>query len=316
MINTTAVSNTIQPFFSKKLLDHAVQVTTLADYAVQEELAPNSGGNQITFFRPPQADLTATGAPAALTEGTVPTARRDIAYTPVTATLAQRGQTAELTDVATTIGLFDFLKTAVAPADRPPYRSGGTPGMLAEIDLPALRPDPGPWVGTPAAELTKDRIDAGAIGCNTVHLFGKVNGTAIQDNRFRTFVFSGAKLPPQVGLTQTVGALPPRQAAAFVTRFREQMAECPELDATAGTEVTELGATGRGPQAMSVWHLSTALPGDRTIEYDVAVLRQGTAVSVLVYVAAPRAQIADTDFVALAQRALQRLARIAPYDQG
>jgi len=113
-INTTAVANTIQPFFSKKLLDHAVQVTTLADYAVQEELPPNSGANQITFFRPPQADLTATGAPAALTEGTTPAARRDIAYTPVTATLAQRGQVAELTDVATTIGLFDFLKTAVA----------------------------------------------------------------------------------------------------------------------------------------------------------------------------------------------------------
>ncbi|WP_408896573.1 hypothetical protein ACJ5H2_16775 [Nocardioides sp. R1-1] len=200
------------------------------------------------------------------------------------------------------------------PVPRAPYPAGEKPSMLSEIDLPPITPDPGPWVGTPATALGEDRIDAGAIGCNTVHLFGRFKGKAIQGNEFRTFVFGGAKLPPQVGLTQTVGALPGGAAGAFVARFREQMAACPELDATAGTEVQELLSTGRGAQALSVWHLSTALPGDRTVEYDVAVLRQGTAVSVLAYVAAPKARIVDEDFVALAQRALDRLARSAPYD--
>lgn len=202
-----------------------------------------------------------------------------------------------------------------APTPRAPFPAGGTtPWMLSEIDLPPITPDPGPWVGTPAAKLAEDRIDAGAIGCDTVHLFGRFGGQAIQGNEFRTFVFSGAQLPPQVGLTQTVGSLPGGVAAAFVTRFREQMTACPDLDATAGTEVEELLSTGKGPQALSAWHLSTALPGDRTIEYDVAVLRQGSAVSVLAYVAAPKAQMANEDFVALAQRALERLARTPAYD--
>ncbi|TNM40377.1 hypothetical protein FHP29_09965 [Nocardioides albidus] len=200
------------------------------------------------------------------------------------------------------------------PVPRTPLPAGEVPGMLSEIDLPPITPDPGPWVGTPAAKLTEDRIDAGAIGCDTVHLSGTFRNKAIQGNEFRTFVFSGADLPPQVGLTQTVGALPAGAAGGFVARFREQMTACPDLDATTGTEVVELLSTGKGPQALSAWHLSTALPGDRTVEYDVAVLRQGTAVSVLVYVAAPKAPMANDDFVALAQRALERLGRTAPYD--
>ncbi|TQK72590.1 hypothetical protein [Nocardioides sp. SLBN-35] len=200
------------------------------------------------------------------------------------------------------------------PTPRAPFPAGATNWMLSEIDLPPITPEPGPWVGTPATKLTEDRIDAGAIGCDTAHLFGKFRNQEIQGNEFRTFVFGGAQLPPQVGLTQTVGSLPSGAAGAFVTRFREQMTACPDLDATAGTEVVELLSSGKGPQALSAWHLSTALPGDRTIEYDVAVLRQGTAVSVLAYVAAPKATMADEDFVALAQRALERLARTAPYD--
>ncbi|MDQ6522577.1 hypothetical protein RB608_03150 [Nocardioides sp. LHD-245] len=200
------------------------------------------------------------------------------------------------------------------PIPRASYPAGSTPWMLSEIDLPPITPDPGPWVGTPAAQLTEDRIDVGAIGCDTVHLYGRFRNRAFQANEFRTFVFSGAKLPPQVGLTQTVGTLPGPAAGAFVTRFREQMAACPDLDATAGTEVEELVAIDQGKQALTAWRLSTALPGDRTIEYDVAVLRQGTAVSVLAYVAAPKALIANEDFVAVAQRALDRLARTAPYD--
>lgn len=200
------------------------------------------------------------------------------------------------------------------PTPRTPLPAGQATWMLSEIDLPPMTPDPGPWVGTPAAKLTEDRIDAGAIGCETVHLYDRFRNRAIQGNEFRTFVFSGTDLPPQVGLTQTVGTLPSGAAGAFVARFREQMTACPDLDATAGTEVQELLIAGKGPQVLSAWHLSTALPGDRTIEYDVAVLRQGTAVSVLAYVAAPKARMANEDFVALAQRALERLGRAAPYD--
>lgn len=113
VINTTAVSNTIQPYYSKKLLDHAVQETRLVEFAMQEELPPGIGATSMRFFRPPTADLSATGAPAALTEGTAPTNFRDIAYTAVDVTLAQLGQVAKVTDVATTVGLVKYLDTAI-----------------------------------------------------------------------------------------------------------------------------------------------------------------------------------------------------------
>lgn len=191
--------------------------------------------------------------------------------------------------------------------DRAPYPVGKVPWMLSEVDLPPLSVDQGPWVGTPATALTKDRVDSGAVGCGTVHLFGAFRGQKVQDNRFRTFVLSAASLPPEVGLTQTVGTLPVSSARAFVDRFRAQVAACPDTDATAGTEVDELASGGNAATALSVWHLKTALPGDKTVEYDVAVLRRGGTLAVVVYVAAPKARIADEDFVALARRSLDRL---------
>lgn len=198
-------------------------------------------------------------------------------------------------------------------ADRASYPIGKTPWLLSEVDLPPLNTDQGPWVGTPPTTLAEDRIDSGAIGCDTLHLFGTYRGKKVQGNRFRTFVLSGANLPPEVGLTQTVGSLPGPAARAFVQRFRDQMAACPDTDATAGTEVDELASRGDGSSALSAWHLSTALPGDRTVEYDVAVVRRGTSLAVLAYVAAPKARIADEDFVALADRTLDRLRSMAAY---
>lgn len=200
--------------------------------------------------------------------------------------------------------------------DRSPYPVGKVPWMLSEIDLPPLSDDRGPWVGTPAARLTEDRVDSGAIGCTTAHLFGSFNKTRIQGNQFRTFALVESNLPPEVGLTQTVGALPVPTARAFVRRIRDQIAACPDLDTSAGTEVVELASSGDARVALTAWRLTTALPGDRTVEYDVAVVRRGTSVSLLVYVASPRARIGDADFVALARRTLDRLAEMGPYKPG
>lgn len=113
VINTSAVSNTIQPHYSKKLLDKAVQLTRLVEFAQQEELPAGQGNTSVRFFRPPQADLSATGAPATLTEGTAPTDFRDISYTAVDVSLVQLGQVAKVTDIANTVGLVKYLDTAI-----------------------------------------------------------------------------------------------------------------------------------------------------------------------------------------------------------
>jgi len=112
-IDTTVVSNTIQPHFSKKLLEKAVPLLRLAETAQLEELPSNIGATSVRFFRPPEPSLTGTGAPAALSEGVAPTAYRDIAYTPIDVTLAQRGQVAKVTDIANNVGLFNYLNQAI-----------------------------------------------------------------------------------------------------------------------------------------------------------------------------------------------------------
>ena len=233
------------------------------------------------------------------------------------ASVRRKGVVRLLADAVNRLCELDGGGTCARPkpplSERSAYPTGSTPWLISEVDLPPLNQDQGPWVGTPTTDLTADRLDAGAVGCTTVHLFRTFRKQAIQGNQFRTFVLSEAELPAQVGLTQIVGTLPGPAAKAFVTRFREQMAACPELDASAGTEVTELLQQGSGARTLSVWHLTTALPGRRSIESDVAVVRNGTALSVLVNVAVPRARIAGDDFVALARRAQDRLGTMAPY---
>lgn len=113
-IDTTLVSNQIQARYSKKLLAHAVQELKLLDYAQQEELPPGEGNTSIRFFRPNAASLTATGAPATLTEGTAPTTYRELSYTAVDIALGQIGEVAKVTDIANNVGLVKYLDGAMA----------------------------------------------------------------------------------------------------------------------------------------------------------------------------------------------------------
>ena len=112
-IDTIVVANTIQPHFSKKLLEKAVPLVRLAETAQLQELPANIGATSVRFYRPPAPDLTAVGAPAALTQGVAPTNFREIAYTPVDFNLAQRGQITKVTDIANNVGLFNYLNQAI-----------------------------------------------------------------------------------------------------------------------------------------------------------------------------------------------------------
>jgi N4-gp56 family major capsid protein len=113
MIDTTLVANTIQPKYSGKLLKHAVQETRLVEFAQQEELPAGIGSTAVRFFRPPQADLTQTGAPGTLTEGTPISTFRDITYTPIDVALVQLGQASKVSDIATNVGLIKYLDSAI-----------------------------------------------------------------------------------------------------------------------------------------------------------------------------------------------------------
>ncbi len=111
--DTSAVSNTIQAYYDKRLLDRAVQATRLQDFAQLKSIPPGIGSTSIRFYRPPVASLTATGAPAAITEGVNPTNYRDLSYTAIDVTLAQRGEVGKITDITSVAQLVDHLNTAV-----------------------------------------------------------------------------------------------------------------------------------------------------------------------------------------------------------
>ncbi|WP_183095869.1 hypothetical protein [Nocardioides stalactiti] len=130
----------------------------------------------------------------------------------------------------------------------------------------------------------------------------------------RTFVKVDGDLPAEFGLTQVVAALPRKTAAGLLEAYRNAINGCPDREAGAGTEVRVLRAQDDGDESFTAWHLSTRLPGERIVEYSVALLRSGTAVSQLVFVSAPGARMSDAQFVTLTERAMSRLPQLPDYD--
>lgn len=196
--------------------------------------------------------------------------------------------------------------------DLPPYAAGQVPAMLAPVDLPFVGASDQPWMGTPPHEITDSRTDIDVLGCVHPSLTGEYDGDRFRTDLVRTFVKVDSDLPAEFGLTQAVAALPTKAAGALLADFRSAINRCPERDASAGTEVRVLGADDEGDSSFTAWHLSTRLPGERTVEYSVAFLRSGSAVSQLVFVSAPGARMTDAQFVTLTRRALERLPQL-PY---
>lgn len=105
--DTSTLTNTYQTYFSKKLLEHAIQELRLNEFAMEAELPRNVGSLEIRWFRPGTADATQVQT---LAEGTPISTFRNVTYSPVSATLVQYGEAAKITDVVTMTGLFDALK--------------------------------------------------------------------------------------------------------------------------------------------------------------------------------------------------------------
>jgi DNA-directed RNA polymerase specialized sigma24 family protein len=205
---------------------------------------------------------------------------------------------------------------ASTPADLetvPPYPTGEIPAMVSGLDLPPVGTDNGPWAAPEAVEITPERTNIGVVGCNSVAFTGSFRGRQFRHNLVRTWVLPKSDLPAEVGITQTVASLPDPAAEELVALVRGQVSSCPEEDTGAGTVVRRLSTRDERGVNLSAWALTTRLPGDTTVKYDVAILRDGSSISQLIYVSAPGAVMRDTTFVALAERALERLSRMPGY---
>lgn len=202
---------------------------------------------------------------------------------------------------------------ADALEDAPPYAAGEVPALLAPVDLPYVGNPAEPWMGTPPQEITDTRTDMDVLGCAHPSLTGDYEGDRFRTDLVRTFVKVDSDLPPEFGLTQAVAALPQKAAGALLEDYRDAIDACPDRDSSAGTDVRVLGADDDGDQSFTAWHLSTRLPNERTLEYSVAFLRSGSAVSQLVFISAPGARMTDEQFVAITRRALERLPQLPAY---
>jgi hypothetical protein len=197
----------------------------------------------------------------------------------------------------------------------PAFPAGEVTAMLSPVDMPFIgRPDE-PWMGTPPRQITSASTDIDVLGCEHPGLADEYAGTRFRTDLVRTFLKVGKSLPPEFGLTQAVAALPAKKAAALVDDYRSAINGCPDRDASAGTDVEVVRAYDEGDRSFTAWHLSTRLPGERTVEYDVAVLRDGGAISQLVFISADGARMTDDQFVELTERALERLAHLPRYDR-
>lgn len=183
----------------------------------------------------------------------------------------------------------------------PPLPVGIVPAMLDTVDLPPVSNVNRRWAAT---EPRQARTNLAATRCDGARFRGRGWST----NLTRTFLIPGADLRAEFGLTQTVGALRAKRARAFVQDVRTSMRACPEDDL--GTDVSRVvDRSGRG-QDLTVWRVTTEVSDQRSVEFRMAILRTGTAVSQLGFVPSGNVRMTDAAFVALAERALQRLQRL------
>ena len=187
--------------------------------------------------------------------------------------------------------------------DASPVPVGKHPSLLVEADLPPVPTIDQPWVGTQPA---KAQQNVAATRCDDTEFTGPGFTTALT----RTFVIPAAtQLPPEFGLSETVGALPRKQAHEFVGTIRDKLAKCPDADL--GTNVEELVSEESGRRDLYVWRLTVEVSQERSVRFLMAAIRQGGAVAQMTFVPSDDLSIGSDQFVTLARRAQERLGQLS-----
>ena len=115
--DSSSISGAYQAHFSKEMLDYAISSIVLAQFGAKSSLKKNDGAVSCTWFRRVATTNNSSGRVAnvqSLSEGTPISTFANATLTAVTATLAQIGEAAKITDIVTMTGLFDMLKQNIA----------------------------------------------------------------------------------------------------------------------------------------------------------------------------------------------------------
>ncbi|PUA81832.1 hypothetical protein C7S10_07160 [Nocardioides currus] len=179
-----------------------------------------------------------------------------------------------------------------------PYPVGRPAGLLAAVDLPPVTGAVGPWVGT---DPERARTNFAATRCDNTQFTGK----GLKHTLTRTFLFPAKKKVDTFGLTQTVATMQLRKARSFVGDVRNRIRQCGE--ANLGTSVgTLINRQGKDVE-LTVWDLGIEISDNRTIQFWMAIMRDGNAVSQVGFTPAEGMTMTRDDFSRVAERALERL---------
>lgn len=179
-----------------------------------------------------------------------------------------------------------------------PYPVGKPSGLLAAVDLPPVTGAVGPWVGT---DPERARVNFAATRCDNTQFRGK----GVKHPLTRTFLFPAKKKVDTFGLTQTVATMKTSQARRFVEEVRNRIRRCGQ--ANLGTSVDPLVNRSGKNAELTVWDLDVEISDNRTIQFWMAIMRDGNAVSQVGFTPAAGMTMARDDFTVIAERALERL---------
>jgi len=193
---------------------------------------------------------------------------------------------------------------------RDPLPAGRTPSMLSEFDLPPVSVDD-PWIGTPPVRANDNPASS---SCDNTSFSGTFRNATWSRARTRTFVIPEGDLPRTFGLSQTVGALPERQARKLISQVRTRLASCHDRELS--TKVKEVRRIDRADRSLTVWRLDIALSDTRSITFWMAIVRNGTGIAQLGFLPAKGASLTGDDFVDLAERAVARLGELGAPQAG
>jgi len=110
--NPASIADEYQTYFSKQLLDYAVQGLRKAEFGKTAPLPKNAGAQTIRFFR---FNEPSAASVVDLTEGTAmaSSAYRELTLAYVEATLNQVGQVIAVTDVLNATSLLNIMSQAI-----------------------------------------------------------------------------------------------------------------------------------------------------------------------------------------------------------
>ncbi len=186
------------------------------------------------------------------------------------------------------------------PKMRPtaPVAVGRPTGLLDPVDLPPVIGAVGPWVGT---DPERARVNFAATRCDNTQFTGK----GLKHPLTRTFLFPAKKRVDTFGLTQSVATMDAPRARAFVDEVRSRIRRCG--GANLGTTVDTLVDRSGDQTELTVWDLGIEISDEQTMQFWMAIMRDGKAVSQVGFTPATGMTMQRDAFTAVAERALERL---------